>query len=150
MKKHGFIVGGVYCPEIRAANGKRTGFKIIDISSREEGILADLKGEGPRIGKYHVNLKDLNRIGVEALKRALTESDYIFIDEIGPMEMHSKKFCRAINVVLDSKKTVLAIIHQKSKNKCISNIRNRNDIIIYEVSAGNREIIQEEIVKQLI
>ncbi|MCE7698939.1 MAG: metallopeptidase TldD-related protein [Methanobacterium paludis] len=68
-------VGGVTCPEIRE-NGRRVGFNIVDVSNDKKGILAHVKCKGPHVGRYGVNLKDLNEIGVPAIENAVKSSDY--------------------------------------------------------------------------
>jgi len=94
VKDHGFSIGGMYCPEIRE-NSKRTGFNIIDLASGRKGILASINNtKGPSVGRYRVNLDEINDVGVLALKNALKTSDYIFIDEIAPMELASSFFPR--------------------------------------------------------
>jgi nucleoside-triphosphatase len=58
--------------------------------------LADVNTSGPTVGKYHVNLDDLESLGVSALKNALKMADYIFIDEIAPMELMSTAFSNVV------------------------------------------------------
>lgn len=41
IKDMGYSTGGMYCPEIRE-DGRRTGFEIIDIASRQKGLLASI------------------------------------------------------------------------------------------------------------
>lgn len=56
-------------------------------------ILAESMGE--QIGKYHVNLQDLDNVGAEAMLAAVENCNVIAIDEIGPMELFSEKFKEA-------------------------------------------------------
>ncbi|MFQ6020933.1 MAG: NTPase [Candidatus Aenigmatarchaeota archaeon] len=99
-------VSGFYTEEIR--NKIRKGFKIIDIKTKEKGILASINiKEGPKVSKYRVNLKDLERIGIKALER---KSDLIIIDEIGKMELCSEKFENKLKEVLKSNKNILATL----------------------------------------
>src|SRR5215471_12494383 len=51
---HAKNIAGLSTPEIRH-NGIRSGFKMIDLASGEETILASTLGSGPTVGKYHVN-----------------------------------------------------------------------------------------------
>jgi nucleoside-triphosphatase len=97
LESNGYNIGGVFCPEIRE-NGERVGFNIIDIMNKKKGILSHINCTGPRVSKYKVNLKDLNEIGVSAIKKAVKKADYIFIDEIAPMELYSEEFIRAVKI----------------------------------------------------
>ncbi|MGF7117846.1 nucleoside-triphosphatase THEP1 [Methanobacterium oryzae] len=91
LEEDGYSIGGIICPEIKE-EGIRVGFNIIDLANKKKGILSHIKCIGPKVGKYKINLGDLNEIGVSAIRNSLKESDYIMIDEIAPMELHSKEF----------------------------------------------------------
>lgn len=145
----GYSVGGMYCPEIRE-EGMRTGFNIIDITSRRKGILASTHNtKGPTVGKYRVNLDDIKDIGVFALKNALKTSDYIFIDEIAPMELASSSFSQAVWEVMESKKPVIAVIHQRSNHPFILKVKNREDVQIFNLKRENRDNLLEKILELL-
>ena len=148
LESNGYTVGGVFCPEIRA-NGKRVGFKIVDITSKREGILSHINCSGPHVGKYKVNLNDLNGIGVSAIKEALKNSDYIFIDEIAPMELYSEKFSDNVETAFNDEKPVLAVIHKKSNHPFILSIKDRNDVLIFEISPENRDLIYNKVLNIL-
>lgn len=148
IKNRGYSVGGVYCPEIRE-KGMRTGFNIIDISSGKKGILSSVhnnnRPSGPMVGKYKVNLNDIRKIAIPALKNALETADFVFIDEIAPMELKSSSFSSAVWEVMESQKPVIAVIHQHSQHPFILKVKNREDVIIFEITLQNRDSILEEI-----
>lgn len=104
--------GGIICPEIRN-KGKRQGFKIVNLATEEEGILAHVDQEqGPRVSKYRVNMEDLNRITQEAIEQALEEKEVVVIDEIGKMELYSSTFREEIDRALAADNLVLAVLHR--------------------------------------
>ena len=105
--------------------------------------------EGPKFGKYKINLKDLDQIGVNAIKKALENAEFIFIDEIGPMELKSEKFARVVETALDSEIPVIAVIHQRSRHHFILNVKNRDDVTTFEVSQENREFLHKEIIEMM-
>src|SRR5689334_22492393 len=76
-------IAGLSTPEIRRRN-VRVGFKIIDLATGEEEILASTSGKGPTVGKYHVDVEAIDRI-VEKTEASLPSANFIFIDEIGKM-----------------------------------------------------------------
>jgi nucleoside-triphosphatase len=146
IERLGYAIGGFYCPEVRES-GRRTGFSIIDISTGEKGVLSSLSSEGPRVGKYRVNLKDIEKIGVRAIETSLQTADFIFIDEIGPMELKSFKLSKAIKMAVEGEKQVIAVIHQKSKDKLVLDLKNSSDIMLLQVSFENREFLVEKILE---
>ena len=94
----GMKPGGVISGEIRRS-GLRIGFSLEDLMTQERGILAHVdQKEGPRVGKYRVNLPDIQRVGVSAIRRAMTDADVIIVDELGPMELYSIAFISAIEM----------------------------------------------------
>lgn len=143
LQNRGFKVGGMITQEIRKG-GRRVGFKIKALDSGEEGILA-LAGEGyPRVGRYVVNVGDLNRVGVSAIRRALQNANIIIIDEIGAMEFKSREFAKAVEEALKSEKPLLATLHRRWVNK----FKDRGKL--YVLSVENREKTAEEILHELL
>ncbi|MEN4018149.1 MAG: NTPase [Methanobacterium sp.] len=148
LEEEGYHIGGIICPEIKEG-GIRVGFSIIDLANKRKGILSHIKCKGPKVGKYKVNLKDLNEIGVPAIENALKRSDYVMVDEIAPMELHSKEFQKAVEKAFDDEKPVLAVIHRKSTHPFISGIKIRDDLLEFEVTLENRDLLHKEILNIL-
>lgn len=133
--------GGMVSADIRI-KGERVGFEIKDIATGKQGILAHKQGSGPRVGSYHVNLEDLNNIGVAAVKNAMN-SELIVIDEIAPMEFKSPEFIQAVEAALDSDKNMLVVLHQKSSHPLAERIR--REFEVYTVTLEDRERLVSEI-----
>ncbi len=137
--------GGMVSADIRV-KGERVGFEIRDIATGKQGVLAHRQGTGPRVGTYHVNLEDLNNIGVAAIRNALN-SELVVIDEIAPMEFKSPEFIKAVEEVLDSGKNMLVVLHQKSTHPLAERIR--REFRVYMVTKENRESLAPEIADKL-
>lgn len=135
--------GGFYTEEIIKDN-RRTGFRIKTLDGRE-GILASkgLKSKF-KLGKYGINLKDLEEIGVKAVEEALKTKDTIVIDEIGKMELFSNKFKEAVKNALDSGKRLIGVIHIADLG-FLNKIRQRKDVAILEVNLENHNQIFQEV-----
>jgi nucleoside-triphosphatase len=131
--------------EVRKDN-VRVGFEILDLASGKRGWLAHVKGNGPQIGKYHVNLGDLDNIGVAAITQALEKCSAVAIDEIGPMELFSPKFKQAVTQVLESKKLVLTVVHGKANDPLVTQVKRRVDADIFNVTFSNREKLPEQLI----
>lgn len=80
---------------------------------------------------------------MEAITHAVTSSDAIIIDEIGPMELHSQKFREAIRKVAESPKLVVGIVHWKATDSLINEIERRNDAEVHVVTLENRGNLHE-------
>jgi nucleoside-triphosphatase len=112
--KPNLIIYGFITKEIRE-KGYRVGFSIENFK-KEKGILAhiDFKN-GPTIGKYGVNLKDFENIGIRTLIESLSNNkiDLVAIDEIGRMEMYHPDFLKIVNKIINSSKALIATISYK-------------------------------------
>jgi len=150
LTSRGVTVGGMVTYEVRE-KGERIGFNIRDVYTGREGVLARTGlTQGPRVGKYTVNLKDLETIGVEAIKTAIQQAQVIIIDEIGPMELYSKNFYTAVLSALDSTKPVIATIHEKAPNSQEGKtILQRKDVKLYTLTFANKENMPPMIAKEV-
>jgi len=139
--------GGFYTEEIRRG-GRRQGFKIITLEG-EEGVLAhvDIKG-GPRVSKYGVNLKDLEEVGVAALRRAIEERRYVVVDEIGKMELYSQEFRGAVGEALNSEKIVLGTV-LAGPHPWVDTLKAKPQVTVLTVTEGNRESMAQRILDML-
>ncbi len=137
-------VGGVLTRELRDRQGKRVGFEIEDLATGERGLLAHVsRREGPRVGKYRVNLPDVERVAVPAILRALERADLVVIDEVAPMELSSPRFVEALERALESDKPGVITFQQRSRHPLVERLR--RECTVYVLSPRNRETIYGQI-----
>jgi nucleoside-triphosphatase len=149
LKTRGFKVGGMITREVREV-GERVGFEILDLNSSKRGWLAQVNiGTGPRVGRYRINLKDLEEIGAKSILDAARHAEVVVIDEIGPLELFSNKFRVAVQKAMLSHKPVVAVIHWKTKEALINEVKAREDAEIFAVTYANREDLIEVVLSQL-
>ena len=150
LKEKGYSVGGMISREVRES-GVRVGFEIIDLSSEKRGWLAHVNQKtGPQVGKYRVNLEDLENIGAQAINYAVENCDVVAIDEVGPMELFSEKFKDATRKALESTKIVIAVVHWKAQDKLISDAKNMKEAETFTVTTENRDKLSEIIAEKAI
>ena len=139
--------GGFYTAEIRE-RGRRLGFQIVTLDG-EEGILAHVNIRGsPRVSRYGVNLQDLEGVGVAGLERALERGQYIVIDEIGKMELHSARFREVVIEAVESEKVVLATV-MAGPHPWVDALKARPEVILLQVTEANRGGMAERILEML-
>ena len=150
LKAKGHKVGGMISREVRE-RGVRVGFEIVDFNTGQRGWLAHIaQSTGPQIGKYRVNLGDLNVIGASSIINALRDADIIVVDEIGPMELFSPEFRKAVDQARESGKPVVGTIHFRARDSLINAIRAREDAEILEVTYENRESLHNVIISKVV
>lgn len=134
----GFNVGGIFTPEIRERS-VRVGFAIEDILTSKQAIMASVKLKTKnRVGKYGVDTKAIEEIGVEAIKNAIKTVDIVIIDEIGKMELFSQPFQEAVKEALDSNKPVLGTIGKKLVHHFAKKIKTRPDVTIIVLNRSQK------------
>jgi nucleoside-triphosphatase len=150
LRSKGYSVGGMLSREVRSYEA-RVGFEILDLDSGRRGWLAHVNQKsGPQVGRYRVNVQDLNDIGAEAITRATENSDVVAIDEIGPMEMHSEKFKEVVRNAVENNKVVVGVVHWKAKDRLIDEAKRREDAETITVTQENRNKLHEAIVEKVV
>jgi len=135
-------VGGFFTREIKES-GRRVGFSINTVDGRE-GILAHQNIRSQfRVGKYGVNIEDIDSLAVSAIIPA-QRKQVIVIDEIGKMECFSDLFKKTLIQVLDSPNCVIGSIALKG-GSFIQGIKNRDDVTVSSVTPETRDSLVEEI-----
>ncbi|MCX8204612.1 MAG: NTPase [Candidatus Nezhaarchaeota archaeon] len=150
LRRRGLRVGGMVSREIRRG-GVRWGFEIVDLGTGRTGILASVdQPSGPSVGKYRVNLSDLESVGVESICRAIEACDVVVIDEVGPMELFSERFKQAVREALRSRKLVLGTIHFKARGGLIDEIKRSRSVVLVTVTSSNREEASRRLVEEAL
>ncbi len=145
LRTKGIKVGGMTTSEVRQG-GARSGFQVTDISSGRAGMLARVgNAPGPRIGRYVVNQADLSEVGVKAIENARENADVIVIDEVGPMELTSPAFVKAVEAALSSTKPVILTLHWKASHPLLDRIRKEARENLLTVSPENRATLASKI-----
>ncbi len=139
-------VGGFYTEEIRE-KGVRTGFKILTLDGNE-GILSHVDHDSRvRVGRYRVNIDDLENIAVKSILDSLGK-DTIIIDEVGRMELVSEKFRDAVMKALDTGRVLGTI--RLGRDEFTEKIRMRVDTEIIVVTFQNRDSLVSELVEKIL
>jgi nucleoside-triphosphatase len=137
--------GGVLARDKRFKD-RRIGFELLDLASGAVGTLADETGEGQKLGKYRVHLDDLDNIGARAVENA-ADCDLIIVDEIGPMELSSRRFIAAVESAIALDKPMLVVLHEWSSHPLAKKIRRSFTVIT--VTRENRDSLDERVAKAL-
>ena len=139
-------VTGFFTREMREG-GERVGFSINTLKGRE-GILAH-KGMRSRyrVGRYGVNLKDIEDIAVPAMIPSMHE-EIVVIDEIGKMECLSPLFRETLIEVLESPNRVLGSIALRG-DAFIEAIKLREDVTVVGVTSRDRGILVDQLINTL-
>ena len=130
-------VSGFYTQEIREG-GVRKGFRLMTWDGKS-GVLSHVNIQSRcRVGKYGVDIKVIEEIGVPAIEEAIKQAKLIAIDELARMELFSQAFQKTVLDVLGSKIPVMATI-QERPHPFLDRVRQRSDVQLFSVTLENRD-----------
>jgi len=138
LKLYNYNVGGFITKEIRK-NGRRYGFKLIDLDTGYESWLANVEEKSSyTIGRYYVFVDKFEKFIEEKLSNT-DKYDIIIIDEIGPMEMLSRKFRFFVSNTLSAPIPSVYTVHHKIANRLKKEFKTEYENILYMITRENRE-----------
>jgi nucleoside-triphosphatase len=147
LARVGKPAGGFYTEEIRS-QGVRGGFRIVTLDGGS-AVLADTAIRGaPRVGKYGVNLSNVDTVAAPSIENAIRECDVVVIDEIGKMELFSEAFRGAVLAALGSGKRVLGTI-MLAPHPWADNVKRRPEVEVVALTRANRDEVVEGVAEWL-
>ena len=140
---------GFYTREIRSNANRRLGFEIVTLDGKI-ALLAHVDHLTPhRLGKYFVNVDNINRVIVPCIENAIEQAELIIIDEIGKMELFSSLFRQVVFKALASPKKVLGTVTMANL-LFVKKIKSRPDVILVELRRDNQREVYQYIVDSLV
>ncbi len=106
-----------------------------------------IAGPGPKVGKYTVDTKAVDSVAVPSVDDAANAGYVIIIDEVGRMELFSKKFAESVGKALETRR-VMGTIMQKH-DPYADAVKTRKDTKIVEVTWENRDAVPEQVVSMI-
>lgn len=141
------LLGGVRTEPL-LENGERLGYKVINIVTEEEGVIAHKSIDSRlRVLGYGLNMEELERVAIPAIQYAVDHCEVLVIDEIGKFSVESEAFVAAVRSALEVDMPTLLTLHKKSRHPLLQDIRRRDDGRILEVTPVNRALLPYKIHK---
>lgn len=137
---------GLVTNEVLGQNG-RVGFEM-ETHKGEKALLAHIDFNTPyKVSKYFVDIGSLESIIPKVLK--FSDDNFLYLDEIGQMELFSEKFKELTLKYLNAPNTCLATISYVYEDDFTKSIKEREDVILIEITPENREE-KEVFISQLL
>ncbi len=142
LKAKGIAIGGISTPDFRSSKGQRLGFLIRDLASGAEQVMASTNSSSSlRVGRYGIDEKAIQEIGVKAIEKAILQADLIVIDEIGKMELLVPDFQKAVLSAINSPRAVLGTIGLFLRTAFTNELRARSDVKVFHLTPYRRKFI---------
>jgi nucleoside-triphosphatase len=128
---------GFFTQELRE-KGRRVGFSITTLQGKTGVLAHQLIRSAFRVGKYGVNLEDLDQIAVPSMLPS-TPDQVVVVDEIGKMECFSRLFKETLIQALSSDNLVIGSVAIKG-DRFIQSIKTRDDVSLVSISENTRDL----------
>jgi nucleoside-triphosphatase len=135
VRMTGFVTG-----EIREA-GQRVGFEATSLAG-ESRILAHRRlVSDHRVGGYGVDVETVDYMVDTTLDERIATDLYV-VDEIGKMELASRRFVAAMQRLMADPRPLVATVAQRGPG-LIDSAGRRADVEVWQVDAANRDTLPE-------
>ena len=139
-------IRGFITEEIRE-RGERVGFRVETLAG-ERATLAHVNLPGPpRVGRYGVDVAAFEAVALPALD-AIRDDDVVIIDEIGKMELASRRFRDRVMDAFARRVRVVATI-QLAHDPFTDARRERADVEVVRVTTRQRDRLPRDVVGRL-
>jgi nucleoside-triphosphatase THEP1 len=128
---------GFYTEDLQHG-GVREGFRIVTLDG-ETALLAASGHPGPiHVSKYGVDLEELERVGVPALRRAMERGHVVVVDEIGKMQLYSRLFRQTVLEAVRDGHSLLGTI-TRGRNPYADQIKAHQNVQLVTLTESNRQ-----------
>jgi nucleoside-triphosphatase len=142
--------GGFYTEEIRGADGRRRGFRLVALHG-DEAVMAHVvlrDASRPRVSRYGVDVDAITHVGVAALRRAMAANQVVIVDEIGKMELFCEPFKEAVIAAVDGRNPVVATA-MRSSHPWVDALKVKEQVDVWRVTTHNRDRMPESVLRHL-
>lgn len=158
LKNLGKPVQGFFTQEVRES-GMRIGFDVIFLDGAKPCPLARIDSTAygerlPKVGRYSVMTREFDLIAVASLKvRSPDDKNYyVFVDEIGKMELFSSRFKQAVSKLLECDHvTVVGTVPNltASSPAFVKSVHSNKQVHVVEITHQNRNDIFKDLISYL-
>lgn len=151
LRGNGCKVAGFISPPLLDATGKKTGIEMLDLTTGEHQTFARIVGpdEGADVGVYRLEPGAIDWARRVLSAALLSNTDWLVIDEIGPLELHrGGGFAFALPPLADAVQIPNAIVIVRPELVGeLSERLGRTDIVLFEVTKPGRAAAPGRLVK---
>lgn len=147
FSEHKYTIHGFLTPEVRK-EGNRIGFDFKDINSRERGKLARIGNYNTKykLGRYCIFIEEFENLISKLEDMVFHKGELLVIDEIGKMELFSRKFQNLINEFFHSDTKIIATIGQKIEHPLKDSLLKIPEVVVFTLSRQNQQEIFQRII----
>jgi len=141
---------GFYTQEIRDHRGKREGFQIVSLDGVTDIFASVHYKTLKRVSKYGVDIKKFESVAIPSLQKGIEEGQFLVIDEIGKMELFSKKFKQLLVDIFRRKYLNLIGVVMRYPNRFVKELIEKPDVEVFNLTRANYKEIPKEILGKIL
>ncbi len=136
--------GGIITPPVYGSNGEKIGFDALDVATGETWPLGRInkKLQGPVFGPYSFSREGLEK-SVSVFKKAAENNyPYLFLDEIGPLELEKNTgFYPLLSLLpeISANRSLFLVVRPSLVDKVVDNLLKDKECRIITVTKENRD-----------
>jgi nucleoside-triphosphatase len=134
LRERGEQLAGFTTSDVRRG-GRRTGFVITGIGGLER-TLAVTGGAGPRVGSYGVDVEAFEEVALLELENGLELGTTLVIDEIGKMELLSRRFQALLPAIFEAPRLLATVLQRR--HPLMDAYKDRADVRLITIGPHNR------------
>lgn len=140
---------GFYTEEISGPGGRK-GFTLVTLDGKR-AVLAHKDFDGPqypKVGRYGVDLKVIERIAIPALQEAASAGKIVIVDEIGKMELLDTRFQQVVlQIILGPARVVGTILVKPDPRADL--FKALGQVTLWEVNDLTRDALPQRVLAWL-
>jgi nucleoside-triphosphatase len=142
------VVEGFTTRELRE-EGERAGF-LVEAIDGDSAVMAHVAfTQGPRVGRYRVDVPAFERIALPAVEQAVRAGGMVVMDELGQMELYSSAFVEAVQELFEQQVPVVATVHVRA-HPVTDALKRRPDIELMTVTRVAHEELLAHVTARLL
>lgn len=159
LKNLGRHVQGFFTQEVRES-GVRIGFDVIFLDGAKPCPLARIDSTAygnrlPKVGRYSVMTHEFDLIAVASLKVRSPDGQmcYMFVDEIGKMELFSSRFKQVVSRLLECDNVIVVGTVPSmtaSTPAFVKSVHSNKQVHVVEITHQNRNDILKDLMSYLV
>jgi nucleoside-triphosphatase len=140
-------IDGFLTEELREG-GQRMGFWLSPLDGRQILLAHRRLERGVRVGPYRVNAAVLDDVAVSVIRRGVRHALILLLDELGKMELSSRRLEQAVQEAFDHGPSIVATAGV-SPIPLLEALKRRADVELIPLSSANRDAVEEELTARL-
>ncbi len=131
-----FRAAGFYTEDLRSS-GVREGFRIVTLDGETALLASSGHPSELRVSKYGLDLEELNRVGVQAMRHAVERGHVVVADEIGRMQLYSRPFRQLVFEAVKAGHPLLGTV-MLGRNPYADRLKAHHNVQLLVLSEDNR------------